>query len=209
VTDVAGNHKPDLIVLDNLAQLVGADYNDATKVHKLACFSYDLGRASDAAIIVPAHPRKEDAQNPIDLVSKPTAFFESIMGSSHFINSFGSLWGLQRDGDVTVFLGGRQRGDGQQAAAHLEMDDDGHFHVISDLGVNLGLVCNTPQRTQAWALLPGPPATFGYREAQALVKAALSSGSSFSAWMRECRRLGLVVDMSGGVAPQARGFRGR
>jgi hypothetical protein len=34
----------------------------------------------------------EDQEHPIDLVRTPTAFFEAIMGSSHFINSTGSLW---------------------------------------------------------------------------------------------------------------------
>jgi len=216
VSDAARGHVPDLVVLDNLAQLVGADYNDAPKVHKVACFCYDLGRATDAAIIVPAHPKKEDATHPIDLVANPTAFFESIMGSSHFINSMGSLWGLQRDGDTTAFLGGRQRGDGQQAASYLELEDAGHFYVVSDFARNAALATGTEKRARAWALLPDPPATFGYREAQDLVKAALHSSASFTEWMKECRRLGVVLDArdgklikAGAVAAQPLGFRGR
>jgi len=199
VKALAAAHKPDLIVLDNLG---------APRWRGLQRL---------AAIIVPAHPRKEDPQNPIDLVKNPMTFFESIMGSSHFINSMGSLWGLQRcDGEPTAFLGGRQRGDGQQGASYLEMDDEGHFYVVSNYGVNLALVCNTRQRTQAWGLLPDPPATFGYREAATLVKPALRSGSSFAAWMRECRRLRLVLGAPDGKLVKARGpapvrgaFRGR
>jgi hypothetical protein len=60
--------------------------------------------------------------------------------------------------------------------------------------------------------------TFGYREAEAMVKSALSSSSSFTTWIRECRRLGLVVDANDGKlvkagglvrAPAGGAFRGR
>ncbi|MEO8593483.1 MAG: AAA family ATPase [Candidatus Solibacter sp.] len=192
---LATEHQPDLIVLDNLAQVVRADYNDPKKIHKVAKLCFDLGREHDAAVIVPAHPKKEDLQNPIDLVHSPTSFFESIMGSSHFVNSMGSLWGLQRDAnDVTAFVGGRQRGDGQQSASYLEMDEDGHFALASNLATVLPLVLNTDQRLQAWALLPDAPVTFGYREAETLVQTALRSSSTFSRWMRECRRLGVILE---------------
>jgi RecA-family ATPase len=111
---VADEHRPDLIVMDNLSQLVCADYNDAKKIDVLIRFCYGLARSHNAAVIIPAHPRKEDQEHPVDLVTKPTSFFESIMGSSHFINSTGSLWGLQRrdlNDNSVAFLGGRQRGD--------------------------------------------------------------------------------------------------
>jgi hypothetical protein len=44
------------------------------------------------------------------------------MGSSHFINSTASLWGLDRpEGeDYSVFLGGRQRGDGNQKTCMIQ-----------------------------------------------------------------------------------------
>jgi hypothetical protein len=215
---LTAEHKPDLIVIDNLSQVVCADYNDATKIHTLAQLCFDLARDNDAAVIVPAHPKKEDPQHPINLVKNPTAFFESIMGSSHFINSMGSLWCLQRKDDTAAFVGGRQRGDGQQSASYLEMDDEGHFRVASDFASNFPLVCNSEKRKRAWALLPEPPMTFGYREAEAMVKSALSSSSSFTTWIRECRRLGLVVDANDGKlvkagglvrAPAGGAFRGR
>jgi AAA domain len=201
---IAAEHQPDLIVIDNLSQMVCADYNDATKIDKVVKLCYELARDHDAAVIVPAHPRKEDPQNPIDLVKNSTAFFESIMGSSHFINSMGSLWGLQRDGnDVAAFVGGRQRGDGLQSTSYLEMDEDGHFHVTSNLAVSLPLVLNTQQRQQAWALLPDAPVTFGYREAEARVKPALKSASTFANWMRDCRRIGVIVDAPDGKLMKA------
>jgi hypothetical protein len=203
VKRLAASHKPDLIVLDNLSQLVSADYNDPTKIDKVARLCYELARDHNCAVIVPAHPRKEDRQNPIDLLKDSTGFFESIMGSSHFINSMGSLWGLHRDGDVTAFVGGRQRGDGKQAASYLEMDDDGHFQVVSDVKLNLSLACNTDQRRRAWTLLPDPPTAFGYREGHKLVETALKSSSSYYAWMDQCRRLGVVVDASDGKLVKA------
>src|SRR5205814_7940887 len=86
-------HKPDLIILDNLSHLVAADYSDPKKIDMVFKLCYQLARDNNAAVIVPAHPRKEDLNNPINMVKDPNAFFESIMGSSHCINSMGSLWG--------------------------------------------------------------------------------------------------------------------
>ena len=60
-----------------------------------------------------AHPRNR-GQNALQPLAKDRdAFFEQVMGSSHLINSTGSLWGLEREGDTTVFVGGRQRANGQ------------------------------------------------------------------------------------------------
>jgi hypothetical protein len=204
VKEWAGVHSPDVIVIDNLSQVLNADYNDAQKTHELIRLCYSLARRHNCAVIIPAHPRKEDPKNPLDLLDQPGQFFESIMGTSHFVNSTGSLWGLQRrPDDTTVFVGGRQRGDGQQGSCLLEMSDDGRFRVVASARGNLALVCNTPKRGQAWNLLPDPPATFGYREAEELVRPALSSAASFSAWMRECRRLGVVVEAPGGQLMKA------
>src|SRR4030095_7647546 len=93
-----------------------------------------------------------------------TAFFESVMGSSQFINSTGNLWGLERQDERTIFLGGRQRAEGYQQRAYLELGDDGRFRLLSDAEANYQLVINTSQRERAWALLPDPPATFGFTE---------------------------------------------
>jgi hypothetical protein len=192
----AVEHKPDLIVFDNLAQIIGADYNDAKRVHKLMSFCYELASDRNAAIIMAAHPKKRDPNNPISLLDNPDDFFESIMGSSHFINSTGNLWGLQRSADLdrSVFLGGRQRGDGHQGGSFLAMNDDGWFYPIDAAQTKLSLVLNTLIRKQAWTLLPDPPATFGYRQGEQLVNSVMRSAATFNRWIGDCRRLGVVIE---------------
>jgi AAA domain len=205
----AGHHKPDLIVFDNLAQIISADYNDATRVHELMRFCSALAGNHSAAIILPAHPKKADMKNPISLLDNPDTFFESIMGSSHFINSTGNLWGLERCAalDHSAFLGGRQRGDGHQGGSYLGMDADGWFYLIDEAQKNLPLVLNTPGRRQAWAALPDPPITFGYREGEALVKSVMRSGSTFQHWIKECRRLGVVIEANDGKTSKKPGLK--
>jgi hypothetical protein len=202
-------HHPDLIVFDNLAQLIGAEYNDSKLVHALMQFCYLLARDHNAAIILPAHPKKEDPKNRITLLEDPDAFFEAIMGSSHFINSAGSLWGLERHVqlDRSVFLGGRQRGDGHQGGSFLGMNDEGWFYLLDEAQTNLDLVLNTSKRRDAWKLLPDPPATFGYRDGEARVRSAMRSADSFHKWMTDCRRLGVVIDAGGGRLSKKPGLK--
>jgi len=212
VLRAAREHQPDLIVIDNLAHVIGAEYNDPRLVHELMTFCYQLAKTHDAAIILAAHPKKGDLEHPIDLRRNPGAFFESIMGSSHFINSTGSLWGLERpEGeDYSVFLGGRQRGDGNQQVSLLQMDENRRFHLVPDAQCNLAQVLNTPGRELAWKQLPDPPATFGYREGEEMVKMALKSSSTYASWIKECRRLGVIVDATDGrlsKAPELRQAR--
>jgi CheY-like chemotaxis protein len=125
----AKKHKPDLIVIDNLAHVIDAEYNESKRVHELMKFCYQLAKDSNAAIILAAHPRKDNGEDPVSLRQSPTLFFEAVMGSSHFINSTGSLWGLERPEreEYSVFLGGLQRGNGQQQTCFLTMDDQGRF----------------------------------------------------------------------------------
>jgi len=200
-------HCPDLIVLDNLAQVIGAEYNESKLVHILMQFCYRLARLYNAAVILPAHPKKEDPKNRVSLLDNPDAFFESIMGSSHFINSTGSLWGLERSpqADQSTFVGGRQRGDGNQGASYLSMDADGWFSLIDEAHKSLPLALNTPVRQQAWVLLPNPPATFGYREGEALVKSVMRSSSTYDAWIKHCKRLKVIVDTPDGKLTKAPG----
>jgi hypothetical protein len=192
----AKTHGPDVIVFDNLAQIIAAEYNDPKRVHQLTLFTYHLARVYNAAIILLAHPKKEDPNHPISLLDDPDAFFESIMGSSHFINSTGSLWGLERQPnlDRSVFLGGRQRGDGHQGASFLGMTDEDWFYLLDEAIANSKLVLNTGIRRDAWKLLPDPPTTFGYRDGEALVKTVMKSGSTYAKWMRDCRRLKVILD---------------
>ncbi len=203
------DHCPDLIDLDNMAQVIGADYSDPKLVHVLMQFCYRLARVYGAAIILPAHPKKEDPNNRASLADDSDAFFESIMGSSHFINSTGSLWGLERhvELDRSVFVGGRQRGDGHQGGSFIAMNDDGWFYLLDEAQGNAPLVLNTELRRRAWRLLPDPPKTFGYREAEALVKPAMRSGDTFNKWLRDCRRLKVIVDAPGGKLSKAAGVK--
>ncbi len=198
----AEKHKPDLIAIDNLAHVIDAEYSDPKRVHELMKFCYALARDNNAAVILAAHPKKDNDEAPVSLEDDPGRFFESIMGSSHFINSTGSLWGLERrdaDGDgYSVFVGGRQRGEGHQCVSHLYMDDQDWFQLIPEVQHNLKLVLNTQVREKAWNLLPDPPRTFGYREAEERVRSVMRSTSTFNKWMRECRRLKVVVDAPGG-----------
>ena len=69
---------------------------------------------------------------------------------------------------------------------------------MSDAQCNLPLVLNTPGREHAWQRLPDPPKAFGYREGEELVKPVMRSGSTYNFWMRECRRLAVVVDAAEG-----------
>jgi hypothetical protein len=204
------DHHPDLIVLDNLAQVIGAEYNKPELVHVLIQFCYNrLASVHNAAVILPAHPKKDDPKNRLDLQYHPDTFFEAIMGSSHFINSTGNLWGLQRysDLDRVVFLGGRQRGDGQQGGSLLTMDDQGWFSLIDEAQKNLELVLNTPIRKQAWPLLPDPPATFGYRAGEALVRSVMRSSGTYHDWIKHCRRLKVILQAPDDKLTKAAGLK--
>ena len=192
----AGLHAPDVIVFDNLAQIINAEYNDPTRVQALMKFCYELARGFDAAVILAAHPRKEGDEK-LSLKDDPERFFEAIMGSSHFINSTGSLWGLERHDSqgYSVFLGGRQRGEGAHGVSHIRKGDSGWFELIDSAESNLRLVVHTPLRAGAWRALPGHPQTFGYREGQDIVKAAGMATGTYASWMKECRRLGVVISV--------------
>jgi hypothetical protein len=202
ITTWAREQQPDLIVIDNLAHVIAAEYNDSKRVHELMTFVYQLAKEHNCAIVLCAHPKKENTenQNPLDLERNPTGFFESVMGSSHFVNSTGSLWGIQREpgSETSVFLGGRQRADGQQGAAHLWKDEQDRLQLVDDYENNLLLVLNTNPRREAWRLLPDPPRSFSYTDAEKIVKPAIKSSSTFNLWMRECRRLQVIVEASGG-----------
>jgi len=189
---MAKEHNPDLIVIDNLAHVIGARYNDPELIQLLMVEVYKWAKNFDSAVILAAHPRKEDINHPVRLDKEPEGFFETVMGSSHLVNSTGSLWGLQRcDSEgYSVFLGGRQRGDGQQGFTLIEKGDDDWYRVLPDTTHALELVNHTRPRKKAWDLLPE---TFGYREGEEAVREALSSSSSFHSWHLDLKRNGLIV----------------
>jgi hypothetical protein len=200
VETICNRHRPDLIIFDNLAHLIGAAYNDAKVIHKVGTFAWKLTSDQNSAVIIAAHPRKKSGESgdffggtgTTTLRGNPEAFFEEVMGSSHFVNSCGSLWGIERDMQTnrTDFLGGTQRLTGEQSLVMLEKDESGRFQVLDAFQENLPLANNTYPRIQAWSLLPD---RFSYTEGERAVKSALRSASSFSTWFRHLLRLRVVV----------------
>jgi hypothetical protein len=193
-------HKPDVIIFDNLAHLIGADYNNSKLIHALMQFVWELTNIFNAGVIIAAHPRKRDKKtdsmgfnSAVRLRDDPEGFFEEVMGSSHFVNSCGSLWGIERDlnTDRTDFLGGAQRFTGKHSMMTLEKDDDGWLRRVSDFDANLTLALNTPRRRKAWELLP--EGTFSYTQAESAVKPEFKSKSSFYDWFEHCKRLGVIT----------------
>jgi HK97 family phage major capsid protein len=98
--------------------------------------------------------------------------------------------------------------DRMQATVEISFEHDQNF--VKNLATVLcetrvGLVLNTSNRKQAWTLLPDPPASFGYNEGEQLVKPAMRSGSTYNAWMRDCRRLKVILDLPDGKLCKAAG----
>lgn len=195
--------KPDLIIWDNLAHLVGADYNNSKSIHELMMFMFRLEHDYNTATLIAAHPRKGsrlDNDVPLgaratpSLFSSPEKSFEECMGSSHFINTTGSLWGIERDHNTgqTRLILGAQRLTGGHTRTVAEKNDDDWFERIDDFKTTFGLVCTTEKRKQAWELLP-EDGEFSQAEVRALVKKHLKSNGSFQPWWDELRRHSLVV----------------
>lgn len=206
----AASFKPDVIVLDNLSFLIGAGFADPERIHVYHGFVYGLASAFNAAIVTAAHPRKNSGDTKtgkVTMSKDPEAFFESIMGSSQFINSTGSLWGLERDraSGTTTFVGGRQRGDGHEGTITIELNpDNGRLQLVSNLSGLLAEMTKTPQRRAAWEALPEYPTTFSYTEAtKGFLKNAFRSSSSSAEWLRSLRAHGLIVDGADGKLMKA------
>jgi hypothetical protein len=197
------HHCPDLIVLDNAAILISGDINNPKTVHSPTQLAWELASTFNAAVIIACHPRKKG-----DLTSSlkidPEGFFEEVMGSSHFVNTCGSLWGVERnlETNMTYFLGGAQRYNGTQSLMTLTKDDSGWLQVGSDVDENFALAVNTPQRLKAWQLIP--KAAFHYSEAErAVVPAAMNSKSTFFNWWAQLQRLKLVWKDAKGLYKKA------
>lgn len=195
VGDRFREHKPELAIFDNLAQMVQGDYSNSKVIHKLAQFSWNLTHKHNTAVLVSAHPKKRTNNQHASptLRDDPEGFFEEVMGSSHFVNSFGSLWGLERDADSdeTIFVGGVQRYLGQQSLTVLTKNDDDWFEVVDEPACNLKLACNTNSRKKAWKLLPDTP--FSFTEGFDAVKTVMKSKSTFHYWLNNSLvRLNLV-----------------
>jgi hypothetical protein len=64
---------------------------------------------------------------------------------------------------------------------------------VDDLALAEQAVLNTLTRKEAWKLLPAPGVSFAYVEGREVVKATMSSSSTFNAWWRELLRHGLII----------------
>jgi hypothetical protein len=199
IEGICAEHGADLVVLDNLAHLIGADYSNAKAIHGVMSFAWKLTSKRNAAVIIAAHPRKRSGKKDplfnakVTLRSDPEDFFEEVMGSSHFVNSCGSLWGIERNIQTnrTDFLGGTQRLTGEHSLMVLEKRDDGLLRLVTDdWEESRSLVLNTDARRTAWELLPG---RFSYTEAERAVKTAIKSSSTFSAWFGQLKRQEMVL----------------
>jgi hypothetical protein len=186
--------KPDLVVFDNLSHLLEGDYSNAQRVHKLVLFAYRLNTIFNVAVVFLAHPRKQ-GEFKTSLTYDTEQFFEEVLGSSHSINSTGTLWGMQRNGEVTHFVGGAQRYTGEQGATALDYNKDtGWFEVKDDFAVNLPLVVNSDKRRNAWSAFPG---SFTYSEARDAAKPHLKSEGSFTPFWNELKQKKLVCSDDG------------
>lgn len=182
---------PDVLILDNAAQLCAGDVNNPKMVHKMTKLCWDISQNYNCAVVIAAHPRKR-GDKVVDLVSDPEGFFEEVMGLSHFVNSFGSLWGLQRNqDDITIFLGGAQRYTGSEMAQSLILNEDKWFEFSGDINGNIVIVTNTKARRQAWEALKGE---FTFTEACKACSEIIRSRHAFSDWWKQLQRCGVIVN---------------
>jgi hypothetical protein len=166
----------------------------------LTKFLYRISNVGDCAVIIAAHPRKQsqDSRRKPSLVKSRDDFFDEVMGSSHLVNSTGSLWGIEKTQDgYSHFLGGTQRLTGTSSVSMIEMDHEGWFHLLGDVAGNFALVVHTPKRKAAWELLP-KERTFTHSEAEELCKPALSSSDGFNGFWNDIKRLNLIEPKDGG-----------
>jgi len=188
--------EPDLIILDNLGLIINGDYSNGTLIEQVRQNIFKWNRMFDAAVLVPAHPRKSshDGDNAPDLVNRTEMFFEECMGSSHFINSCGSLWGIQRveDTDVSHIVLGAQR-TGTQTITAAEKTDDDWLEITTNVSVAIKTVVKGNQRKDAWVALTKADKPFNYTMAHELVKQHLKSPTSFSRFWRDLKRVNVLV----------------
>ena len=174
--------RPDVVIFDNLAHFVGGAYNDPKKMHEFGLLSYAVSNSGNCAVITAVHPRKQsqDSQYKPSLAKSRDDFFDEVMGSSHFVNTTGSLWGIEKTPEgYSHFLGGTQRLTGTSSLSIIEMDSEGWFRALNDARANFSLVVHTKKRKEAWALLP-EDRPFTYTEAEERCKLILSSKSGFT-----------------------------
>jgi hypothetical protein len=120
------------------------------------------------------------------------------MGTSHFINSTGCIWALERDFTTgrALFMGGRQRAGGGYNKLYLVVDENKRFQVLQRVMAQFDIVLNTTQRVALWNRLPDPPATFGYNDGETIATNAKwelkMSTSTYSDFLKQCKAAGLL-----------------
>ena len=116
------------------------------------------------------------------------------MGSSHFINSTGSLWGIERDDGAvrSDLLLGTQRLTGTHSFTVVHKSDDDWFERVDDLKIASDTLINTAPRRQAWDLM-AKAAQFDYMRARELTRPAMKSDGSFNPWWNDLRRQNLIL----------------
>jgi hypothetical protein len=160
---------------------------------------FSIERDYNAATLIAAHPRKGSPQNihregrAVSLRQSPEQFFEECMGTSHFINTTGSLWGIERNHSTgrSDLLLGTQRLTGTHSFTVIEKNDLDWFEPVEDLKIAAETLINTPKRRQAWDLM-AQAGHFDYMKALELVRPAMKSSGSFNPWWNELLRHGLV-----------------
>lgn len=200
LTALCDQHRPDLLLLDNLSFLIGADYNNPQKVHALMTFLAKVEMHYNTAVVIAAHPRKrgtDQKADPASLRTDPEAFFEQVMGTSHTINMTGSLWGLERNVQTneTYFLGGAQRTSSDYGSAQkIGLDNEtGRYRLLGNTDERLGLVLTTIARATAWEKLPA--GSFKYAAAEGVSN--LTKGPFYTFWQALLRGK-LIVPIVGG-----------
>jgi RecA-family ATPase len=188
-----GTANPDLVILDNLGMLIGGAYMKPEEINALIELAIGLTERHDCAVLISAHPKKMGDEI-FSLAQSPERFFEQAMGSSHFINSTGSMWGIERDANkerATLLLGS-QRVTGTHQFTMVEKNDMDWFERIDDIILAAEAALNTDMRRKAFNTLP--VGTFTYTQAMEAVRSVgvMKSKGSFNPWWGELRRLGLV-----------------
>lgn len=191
VEDDCASFRPDAVIFDNLGILIGADYTEHTKIADYTRFIEVLSNKYDCAVLTATHLRKLDRNKPTNIVKDGDGFFEEAMGSSHFMNSCGSMWGLQKSKEedgTTYFRGGAQRRHGFSQLIPLHLKHD-WFEQADDFLASFELVVRTDKRKRAWA---GLPSQFTFTQGATAVRGVMSEKAFANFWV-ELKNLRLIL----------------
>jgi hypothetical protein len=202
IEEDCASFRPDAVIFDNLGILIGADYTEHTKIAEYTRFIESLSNKFDCAVLTATHLRKIDRNKPTNIVKDGDGFFEEAIGSSHFMNSCGSMWGLQKSKEedgTTYFRGGAQRRHGFSHLIPLHLKHD-WFEQASDFLAAFELVIRTEKRKKAWAALPSQ---FTFTQGAAAVRGVMSEKAFANLWI-ELKNLKLILPDTGGVFKKAK-----